>query len=79
MSIYIQKWIKKFNHTRFKYNKRTYLVIYTTLPEGFLALYIKLKKYKETIILIDSKDRNNKKLFHRALKNNKLITLNIYK
>lgn len=79
MHIYDLESIKRFNFRKIKYNKKIYLVIYTTLPKGFSALNIKLKKYKETIILIDSKDRNNKKLFHRALKNNKLITLNVYK
>lgn len=72
----ILEWTKKFNHKKIKYNNKKYLVIYTTLPNGFMALNLKLRNYKEIILLIDSDNKNNKKLFHRAIKNNKLMELN---
>lgn len=75
----ILEWAKKNNYKKIKYNKKIYLVIYTVLPDGFEGLYIKFKKCKEIIVLINPKSRNNKKLFHRVIKNNKLIELNFYK
>lgn len=72
----ILEWAKKNNYKKIKYNNKKYLVIYTTLPKGFMALNLKLRNYKEIILLIDSDNKNNKKLFHRAIKNNKLMELN---
>lgn len=74
----ILEWAKRFNYKKIKYNNKKYLVIYTTLPKGFMALNLKLRNYKEIILLIDPDNKNNKKLFHRTIKNNKLIKLNIY-